>query len=54
MDHKPDIGFIDTHSEGDGSTDYLNILAEELILAFGPQFAVEPRMVSHRFYSVGH
>src|SRR5436190_13684771 len=47
MDHKPDIGFVNTHPECDGSTDHLHIFVEKLVLPVGPQLAIETSMVSH-------
>ena len=54
MDHKTDIGFIDTHPKGNSSHNHLHIFVQKLILPVGPHFAIETGMVGNGFDTVGH
>jgi hypothetical protein len=34
MNHKPDVSFVDAHTEGNGGDDYLNFVSHPLGLDF--------------------
>ncbi len=46
VDHKADIGFINTHTEGDGSHNHVDVLHQEVILRLGASGRVKTGMIS--------
>ena len=53
MDHKAHIGFIDTHTEGDGSHYHVDILHKEGILCLGPRGRVKTCVISRGLDIIG-
>ena len=45
MDHKPNIGFIDTHAKSDGGDDHIDLFHKELVLVLAPDLGLQPGMV---------
>ena len=52
MDDETHVGLVDTHAEGDGGNDDVDLFHEELVLILGTRLGVEASMVRQSFYSV--
>ena len=48
MDDKPHIGLVDTHTEGDGRYNHVNILAQESVLIVAAHRALHACMIGQR------
>src|SRR5882757_4170592 len=54
MNNKPNVRFVNAHPEGNGSYNHLHVLVQEKILSFGPQLAIQPRMIGDGLDAIGY
>ena len=53
MNHKPHVGLVDTHTEGDGSHDDVDILHQEVILRLGTGGGIKTSMIGRGLDIIG-
>ncbi len=54
VNDEPDIRLIDAHSKSNGGYDHLYVFVEEQVLPFGPELAVQSRVVGNGLNAIGN